>query len=550
MKYKKLITTMTLTTLLASNFNAGVIYAAENITAQAKNANQNPDVQKAKETIKLKPTTNPDTQKAIKAVNALFTDTTYTKIAATATSESIQDARILARKVPTNDHNYSLLNNLLTKAATLLSQTTDLRPTSNPDTQKAIQAVNALFTDTTYTKLAATATSKSIQTAFNLTQKVPTSDHNYFLLTTLIKKAKELLNQPSDSDIQAAIDAVHALFTDVTYTKLADNVKNKTVDEVYKLVKKIPVTNPNFSVLNALIKKAKELLNQASDLDQQAVIEAVQALYTDTTYTKLATTANSESIQEARDLIIKVLEDDGIFLSFWNSMVDKAKRLLNETTDLRPTSNPNTQKAIQAVNALFTDTTYTKIAETTTSETIREASDLAYKVPGDDHNFNLLISLLLKAEKLLNQTTNIRPTSNPDTQKAIQAVNALFTDTTYTKIAANVNIDTIDKTSNLLLKIPSCDHNFEVLFSLLLKAATLLNQTTDLRPTSNPDTQKAIKATNALFTDTTYTKLAATTTSKSIHEAFKLTQKVPSEDHNHALLLDILTKAQTLLLNS
>lgn len=36
MKYKKLITAMTLTTLLASNFNAGVIYAAENIQHRQK----------------------------------------------------------------------------------------------------------------------------------------------------------------------------------------------------------------------------------------------------------------------------------------------------------------------------------------------------------------------------------------------------------------------------------------------------------------------------------------------------------------------------------
>ncbi|MGX7174236.1 toxin Cry1Ac domain D-VI-related protein [Enterococcus ratti] len=333
---------------------------------------------------------------------------------------------------------------------------------------------------------------------------------------------------------------------------LADTATSQALQEAGDLVLKVSYKDHNFSVLISIWYKAKNLFDQASNPDTQKATQAVQALFTDKSYTKITATVNSDSIEEASSLVLKVILKDEIPLPLWSSLVEKAKKLLNETTDLRPSKNPDTQKAIKAVNALFTDTTYTKIAATATSESIQDARILARKVPTNDHNYSLLNNLLTKAATLLSQTTDLRPTSNPDTQKAIQAVNALFTDTTYTKLAATatVNIDTIDKTSNLLLKIPSWDHNFEVLFSLLLKAATLLNQTTDLRPTSNPDTQKAIKATNALFTDTTYTKLAATTTSKSIHKAFKLTQKVPSEDHNHALLLDILTKAQTLLLNS
>lgn len=66
----------------------------------------------------------------------------------------------------------------------------------NPDVQKAIDAVNALFTDNTHTALAPTTTSQSIKDAKKLVTKILTVNHSYALeLGKLCMKATDLLNK-------------------------------------------------------------------------------------------------------------------------------------------------------------------------------------------------------------------------------------------------------------------------------------------------------------------------------------------------------------------
>ena len=110
-----------------------------------------------------------------------------------------------------------------------------------------------------------------------------------------------------------------------------------------------------------------------------------------------------------------------------------------------------TQKAIDAVNALYTDSSHTTLSTQTTQETIKEARELVLKAAGkcDAHTLSNLCTLCNKAEKLLLQTTQ---TEDPAVVKAVAAVDALFTDSTHTTLATNTTQETIKEARELVLK--------------------------------------------------------------------------------------------------
>ncbi|NBA55007.1 hypothetical protein [Enterococcus hirae] len=201
-----------------------------------------------------------------------------------------------------------------------------------------------------------------------------------------------------------------------------------------------------------------------SDSTVRNAVEAVNNLFTDNTYTTLSPNTTTETIKEARTLILKAAgKCDIVHLS---NLCKKAESLLLESTN---SVDSAVQNAVEAVNNLFTDNTYTTLSPNTTTETIKEARTLILKAVGKCDIVHLS-NLCKKAESLLLESTN---SVDSAVQNAVEAVNHLFTDNTYTTLSPNTTTETIKKARTLILKaVGKCD--IVHLSNLCKKAESLL----------------------------------------------------------------------------
>ena len=201
-----------------------------------------------------------------------------------------------------------------------------------------------------------------------------------------------------------------------------------------------------------------------SDSTVRNALEAVNNLFTDNTYTTLSPNTTTETIKEARTLILKAAgKCDIVHLS---NLCKKAEKLLLESTN---SVDSAVQNAVEAVNHLFTDNTYTTLSPNTTTETIKEARTLILKTVGKCDIVHLS-NLCKKAESLLLESTN---SVDSAVQNAVEAVNHLFTDNTYTTLSPNTTTETIKEARTLILKaVGKCD--IVHLSNLCKKAESLL----------------------------------------------------------------------------
>lgn len=99
-------------------------------------------------------------------------------------------------------------------------------------------------------------------------------------------------------------------------------------------VKYVKVDNSNYLVLYNLYKKAENLLSRSDDLrpagsqEEQAVIDAVNALFTDNIHTKIAAGVDRDKINEVKDMITKYLTFDNPNTMILYKLCIKALELL------------------------------------------------------------------------------------------------------------------------------------------------------------------------------------------------------------------------------
>ncbi|WP_230937771.1 toxin Cry1Ac domain D-VI-related protein [Pediococcus acidilactici] len=242
--------------------------------------------------------------------------------------------------------------------------------------------------------------------------------------------------------------------------------------------KNVSQSNNNYQMLMTLCRKAKILLDNANTEDKiREAEEAVYALFADSSLSSVADSTNSAKVEAAKDLVAKnVSVANPNFSRLWNLCL-KAERLLEASGTIRPASSEGEQEAIDAIKALFSDDTYTKLSDKANSAMLKEANALfvKYVKPGNS-NFTVLYKLYQKAERLLESSNDIRPAASKEEQAVIDAVNALFTDGTHTKLAAGVDRDKINEAKSMIAKYLTFDNrNTMILYNLCAKALELLN---------------------------------------------------------------------------
>ena len=526
---------------LATGVTEAQIDAAEKLVAKIPTSNPNYAklrslCDKARDLLKTA-TINKDVAAAKKAVNALFTTSYYTNLASGVTEAQIDAAKALVAKIPTDNENYKKLNDLCEKAEKMLAD-------DQAAVKAATKAVDALYADKDHTKLAAGVTMKQIDAAEKLADKILTTDANRSKLLKLCDKAEKLLKATINSNVTAAKKAVNALFTNDYHNKLAPGVTEAQINAAKALVAKIPTDNGNYKSLNDLCDKAAKMLAENTDPAVTAAEKAVNALFTDNKYNKLAPGVTAEKIAAAKKLVEKIPQSNSNYKTLL-TRCEHAQTLLDEAN-----TESKIQEAVAAVNALFADASQNSLADSTNSAKIDAARELVKKnVPVYDYRYSTLMNLCSKAERLAEKSTTIRPASSEGEQKAIDAVKALFSDDTYTKLSDKANSALLQKARDLIDQyVKPGNSNFVLLYELCQKAEGLINQCDNILPAASPEEQALIDEVNALFTDDSHTKLADGIDRDQIMAVeSKLYKTLGLDNRNTYILYDLCVKALGLL---
>lgn len=486
-------------------------------------------------------------KKATDAVHALFANKEYTKLASGVTSAKVDAAEALVHKYVLTYKDSQLLLSLCNSARHKLSDSSD----DASAIKAAEKVVDALFTDRTHAKLATGVTAEKIEAAVKTIEKnVPHSNSNYQRLMSLCDRAKSFSRASNNdsntkNDIQKATDAVNALFADGSHTKLAKGVTTEKIEAAQKLVDKIPTNNENYQRLNDLCQKAKKLLAENNDPAVKEAEKAVFALFSDEAHTKLAKGVTAEKIEAAQKLVEKNVSQSNNNYQMLMTLCRKAKILIDNAN-----TEDKIREAEEAVYALFADSSLSSVADSTNSAKVEAAKDLVAKnVSVANPNFSRLWNLCLKAERLLEASGTIRPASSEGEQEAIDAIKALFSDDTYTKLSDKANSAMLKKANALFVKyVKPGNSNFTVLYKLYQKAERLLESSNDIRPAASKEEQAVIDAVNALFTDGTHTKFAAGVDRDKINEAKSMIAKYLTFDNRNTMILyNLCAKALELL---
>ena len=276
--------------------------------------------------------------------------------------------------------------------------------TVSSSAQDAINAVNALYTDSTHTALSPKTTKDTIQAARKLILKAA-GKCDIRTLSNLCLQVEALLttsNISEDPAVQNAVAAVDALYTDNTHTALSPKATKDTINAAKKLILKA-AGKCDIRTLSNLCLQVEALLttsNISEDPAVQNAVAAVDALYTDNTHTALSPKATKDTINAAKKLILKAAGKCDI--RTLSNLCLQAEALL---TTSNISEDSDVQNALAAVNALFTDDSYTTLSPTTTIETIQATKNLISKAIGKCDVVSLN-TLCLQAETLLMLGTN------------------------------------------------------------------------------------------------------------------------------------------------
>lgn len=286
-------------------------------------------------------------------------------------------------------------------AATFMPSQNTPAKNSNPAIQRAVKVVNALFADRDCTQLAKATTKERISTAKQLVAlNVPANSSAFNKLNTLCDKAAALLKeQTANTAVKKATATVEALFANKNHTSLAPSTIAGRIQRAEELSTATGVPATKQRELLALCHKAADLLNQQENTSPavQRVIKVVNALFTDNTHSRLASTTTAERIATAKQLVALNVPANSSTFNDLNSLCDQADALLNSQT-----ANAGVKKATAAINALFADANHTRLAANTTKERIQAAKMLLQRnVPTSDAHYAQLWALCQKAEQLL-----------------------------------------------------------------------------------------------------------------------------------------------------
>ncbi|MEB8146544.1 toxin Cry1Ac domain D-VI-related protein [Enterococcus faecalis] len=244
--------------------------------------------------------------------------------------------------------------------------------------QAAQTAVDNLFNNG---QLKPTVSQTDLDQAQQLVNQLPEGEKKQTLQAQL-DQAKEQFNQ-QQAAIQAAQTAVDKLFK--ANGQLAPNVTQEMIEEAQELINKVPDGNKK-QALQAKLDKAQKLYNQ---LVLAEVTVMVNGWFTDASHTALKEGVTTDDIEKAVELLGQLPESSET--DKLAQTISVAQKLLNKYT-----SNVEAKKV---VDSLFTDSTYTKLAEKTTKEDIDNAKALVAKLT-DVTVRNELTNLINKAYDL------------------------------------------------------------------------------------------------------------------------------------------------------
>ncbi|SDN89388.1 hypothetical protein SAMN04487774_11283 [Enterococcus faecalis] len=244
--------------------------------------------------------------------------------------------------------------------------------------QAAQTAVDNLFNNG---QLKPTVSQADIDQAQQLVDKLPEGEKKQTLQAQL-DQAKEQFTQ-QQAAIQAAQTAVDKLFK--ANGQLAPNVTQEMMEEAQELINKVVDSNKK-QELQAKLDKAQKLYNQ---LVLAEVTVMVNGWFTDASHTALKEGVTTDDIEKAVELLGQLPESSET--DKLAQTISVAQKLLNKHT-----SNVEVKKV---VDSLFTDNTYTKLAEKTTKKDIDNAKALVAKLT-DVTVRNELTNLVNKAYDL------------------------------------------------------------------------------------------------------------------------------------------------------
>ncbi|EHQ9041247.1 hypothetical protein KI121_002596 [Enterococcus faecalis] len=282
------------------------------------------------------------------------------------TQEAIDQAQELVNKLPEGEKKQELQGKL------------DQAKEQFKQLQEAITAVDNLFNNG---QLIPNITQEAINQAQELVNKLPEGEKKQELQGKL-DQAKEQFNQ-QQAAIQAAQTAVEKLFK--ANGQLAPNVTQEMMEEAQELINKVVDSNKK-QALQAKLDKAQKLYNQ---LVLAEVTVMVNGWFTDASHTALKEGVTTDDIEKAVELLGQLPESSET--DKLAQTISVAQKLLNKYT-----SNVEAKKV---VDSLFTDNTYTKLAEKTTKEDIDNAKALVAKLT-DVTVRNELTNLINKAYDL------------------------------------------------------------------------------------------------------------------------------------------------------
>ena len=302
-------------------------------------------------------------KKTIDAVESLFPNG---QLKPGISQEEIDQAQDLVNQLPDGNKKQELQNQLNQAQELLTNQ------------QNAQVAIDNLFNNG---QLKPTISQADIDQAQQLVDKLPEGEKKQTLQAQL-DQAKEQFNQ-QQAAIQAAQTAVDKLFKE--NGQLAPNVTQEMMEEAQELINKVVDSNKK-QALQAKLDKAQKLYNQ---LVLAEVTVMVNGWFTDASHTALKEGVTTDDIEKAVELLGQLPESSET--DKLAQTISVAQKLLNKHT-----SNVEAKKV---VDSLFTDNTYTKLAEKTTKKDIDNAKALVAKLT-DVTVRNELTNLINKAYDL------------------------------------------------------------------------------------------------------------------------------------------------------
>ena len=351
-------------------------------------------------------------QNAQAAVDNLFNNG---QLKPTVEQKDIDQAQQLINQLPEGEKKQELQTQL-EKAKEQLKQLQNA-------TQEAQEAVDNLFNNG---QLKPTVGQEDIDKVQQLINQLPEGEKKQALQAQL-EKAKEQFKQQEDV-IQAAQASVDKLFD--TNGRLAPNVTGEMISETQGLIDKV-ANETKKQALQTKLNRAQKLYNLKVFAE---VTIMVNGWFTDSSHTELKEGVTTDDIDRAIELLGELPESTET--DKLEQSISIAQKLLNKHT-----SNVEAKKI---VDSLFTDDTYTKLAEKTTKKDIDNAKLVVNKLT-DITARKELNQLITKAYDLLENKSFTITKVDPYTEGETNYVSGTYTgnNAAYIRLIVNGKKETL-----------------------------------------------------------------------------------------------------------